>query len=112
MSTKTIIEYTDDLDGSRGAETVRFSLDGTLYEIDLKGAHAKKFRKAVAPYAAVARPGAQQAGAKRSTAAREHSREVRSWARGHGYEVGDKGRIPAEVQQAYTAALRNTRTLA
>jgi hypothetical protein len=29
---------------------------------------------------------------------------VREWAREHGYKVSDRGRISAEVQQAYAAA--------
>ena len=42
LATKTLIEYVDDLDGSPGAETVRFSLDGTLYEIDLNGSTLRR----------------------------------------------------------------------
>jgi hypothetical protein len=30
--------------------------------------------------------------------------EVRAWARGQGYKVSDRGRISAEVQEAYEAA--------
>jgi hypothetical protein len=30
--------------------------------------------------------------------------EVRSWAREHGYMVAERGRLPAEVVQAYRAA--------
>ena len=29
---------------------------------------------------------------------------VREWAREHGYEVADRGRVSAEVQEAYRAA--------
>lgn len=29
---------------------------------------------------------------------------VREWAKSNGYKVGDKGRISAEVREAYTAA--------
>ncbi len=110
MATKTQIEYTDDLDGSKGAEPFRFGLDGTEYVIDLKGGNAKKFRKAVGPYAARARR-VRQKPASRTPAAREHGRKVRSWARKNGYKIGDMGRIPFEIEEAFNAALRNTRTL-
>ena len=114
MSTKTLIEYVDDLDGSRNAETVRFSLDGREYEIDLNDRHARKFRKAVKPYTAVARPVRQvrQKTGRRTMETRERAVRVRMWARKHGYEVGARGRIPIEVEEAFNAALRNTRTLA
>ena len=111
MSTKTIIEYTDDIDGSRGAETIRFSLDGTDYEIDLKGVHAKRLRKAVKPYADHARPVRQvrqtATAGRRTTRSRERSSPVRAWARNHGYTVGKKGRLPAEVMEAFNAAQGN-----
>ena len=71
MATKTLIEYVDDLDGTPGAETVRFSLDGTLYEIDLNGKHAKALRKAVAPFTAAGRPVRPKQAAGRPVATRE-----------------------------------------
>jgi len=30
--------------------------------------------------------------------------DIRSWARNNGYEVADRGRIPASVADAYTAS--------
>ena len=109
MSTKTIIEYTDDLDGSRGAETITFSLDGTDYEIDLKGVNAKRFRRAVKPFAEHARPvrPVRQTAARRTTRSRDRSSEVRTWARDNGYTVGKMGRLPAEVIEAFEAAQGN-----
>lgn len=32
--------------------------------------------------------------------------EVRAWAREHGFEVGERGRIPATVHQAFSVAKR------
>lgn len=32
---------------------------------------------------------------------------VRAWAREHGFDVADRGRLPAEVRQAYDAAHRS-----
>src|SRR4051812_1748789 len=34
----------DDLDGSEGAETIRYSVDGQDYEIDLSEKNAERFR--------------------------------------------------------------------
>ena len=106
MATQTTIEYTDDLDGSKGAEPFEFGLDGTEYVIDLKATHAKKLRKAVGPYAAVARQvrQARQAPARRTRATRRHGSEVRVWARSHGYEIGDMGRIPFDIEETFKAA--------
>ena len=87
----------DDLDGSPGAETVRFGLDGTEYEIDLKGKHAKALRKAVGKFAAEGRP-VRQKTAGRTMQTRERAVRVRMWARNNGYTVGTKGRIPAEME--------------
>jgi len=33
-----------------------------------------------------------------------HLEEFHDWARANGYEVNDRGRIPAHVRQAYEAA--------
>ena len=45
----------DALDGSPGAHTVRFGLDGEAYEIDLTDAHAQQFRELLAPYVSAGR---------------------------------------------------------
>lgn len=34
--------------------------------------------------------------------------EVRDWARNHGYQVGDRGRLPSEVTDAYRRAQRDS----
>ena len=33
------------------------------------------------------------------------ARELRDWARSNGYEVSDRGRVPAEVREAFEAAV-------
>ena len=32
------------------------------------------------------------------------AREIRDWARSNGYKVPDRGRIPADVREAFEAA--------
>jgi hypothetical protein len=50
MAQKVTVALEDDLDGGPADETVRFAIDGTDYEIDLRASHADAFRKQLAPY--------------------------------------------------------------
>ncbi|HUZ10806.1 MAG TPA: Lsr2 family protein [Acidimicrobiales bacterium] len=52
MAKTVIVKLTDDLDGTDAEETVRFSLDGLSYEIDLNTANAAKLRDALGPFIA------------------------------------------------------------
>lgn len=96
-----------------GDETVAFSLDGAAYEIDLCAAHADELRDVIAPYIGAARRAGGRAGGSRrgrgrassgGGGSRGSSADVREWARSQGYEVSERGRIPASIQQAYNAA--------
>jgi hypothetical protein len=49
------VEVTDDLNGKPAAETIRFGLDGMLYEIDLTTANAAKLRRAMLRYSQAGR---------------------------------------------------------
>lgn len=109
---KQITQLVDDIDGTvlengEGA-TVRFSLEGRQYEIDLSDANVQKLRSALAPYISAGR---SVAGAARGSSTRRTSRSatgelaaIRAWAQGNGYTVGDRGRISAEVRDAYERA--------
>ena len=104
---KTIVtEYTDDLDGSKAQGTVRFSFGGTAYEIDLSSKNTKAFEKVLSPYLAAARKvrGGVGAPSRRSRSAANPKRnlgEIRAWAQSNGYQVADRGRIPAAVIEAF-----------
>jgi hypothetical protein len=50
MAKTVIVKLTDDIDGGDADETVRFSLDGRSYEIDLTAANAGRLRDALKPY--------------------------------------------------------------
>ncbi|MGW1890130.1 Lsr2 family DNA-binding protein [Streptomyces sp. NPDC002004] len=47
--------------------------------------------------------------AQSDTRAPAGNQEIRSWARRHGYAVGDRGRIPSIVHNAYIQAMGRTR---
>jgi hypothetical protein len=109
MAQKVNIVLVDDLDGSEASETVSFGLDGTSYEIDLNDKNADKLRSALAGYVGNARKVAGRRGrpAKRSAASSDggpSAREIRDWARSNGYTVPDRGRIPADVREAFDSA--------
>jgi Lsr2 len=105
-------ELVDDLDKTSKADhTVRFGLDGIEYEIDLSEAHAGQLATMLSPYLDAGRPAAPvtRNGRKRSSGGgsgtnRRRSQAIRAWAAEQGLEVGDRGRIPASVTEAYDAA--------
>jgi hypothetical protein len=110
-------------DGSSGqplhvdqSQTVRFALDGQRYEIDLSEQDATDFRLALQPYVHSGRRASRRTGAsavprgstpaRRGSAAsrRDGNAAIREWARAHGHDVSDRGRIPMNVVQAYRAS--------
>jgi Lsr2 len=103
------IRLIDDLDGDTADETVEFGIDGKNYEIDLSKSNAGKLRDALASYVAAARrSGGRRRGgsttgaaARRPSIDREQNQAIRDWARKRGMKVSDRGRIPAEVLDAY-----------
>jgi hypothetical protein len=108
MAQETIVRLLDDIDGKPADETVTFSIDGVAYEIDLRTRNADKLRKVFAPYVENARKGgARRAGRSvargRTTHNRERAADIRNWAKEHGITINDRGRIPAEIVQAYDA---------
>ena len=106
MAQKVNIVLVDDIDGSDASETVSFGLDGTSYEIDLNDKNAAALREALSAYVGHARKVTTSRGRRRSstTTSGPSARELRDWARSNGYEVSDRGRVPAEVREAFEAA--------
>ena len=105
MAQKVNIVLIDDIDESPAVETVSFALDGKNYAIDLSEKNAKKLRDAVAPFVAHARPaGGGAAARRRRNGQRGNAADIRAWARDNGYDVPDRGRIPADINSAYAAA--------
>jgi hypothetical protein len=112
MATVTMVSMVDDIDGSAGAESISFALEGVAYEIDLSAANAQKLRDALATYIAHGR----RVGGRRTRATRggrgrlaasvdrDQVAVIRDWARRNGHEVSDRGRLSAAVIEAFEAA--------
>jgi hypothetical protein len=108
MAQRVMVEVTDDFDGTPGASTVKFGLDGNDYEIDLSDEHAEQFRSFVQNYVNVGRKVAAGSGAKKRRAGGAgrggDAAAMREWAQANGYEVNQRGRISADIKKAYAAA--------
>lgn len=106
MAQKVVVSLVDDLSGGRADHTVRFSLDGKDYEIDLSEQNAAVLSEVMAEYVAAARRPNQSRRTDRgpamiSTADRQRNQVMREWARQHGMSVSERGRIPTDVIRAY-----------
>ena len=110
MAKKVTTSLVDDLDAKTAAdETVAFTLDGVAYEIDLSTKNAKELRAALQPWIdAGRRVGGRRrssmVGASRRATEPRESAAIRVWALNHGYQVARRGRIPADVVDAFRAA--------
>jgi hypothetical protein len=108
MAQKVQTLFIDDIDGGEAEGTVRFALDGAEYEIDLSAKHSDDLRTALKEYVAHARKvgGAARRGGAR--VARKPSSidtvAVRAWARENGFDIKERGRVPAEVVAKYRQA--------
>ncbi len=112
MAQKIQTLFIDDIDGGAAEGTVRFALDGTEYEIDLNAKHTEELRSALGKYVSHARKvggSARRAGrtagrASRGTGSSLNTTEIRNWAREQGYDIKDRGRVPADLVAKYQAA--------
>jgi hypothetical protein len=107
MAIKTTVALEDDLDGGPADETLRFRLGTAEYEIDLNAGNADQFRADLAPFVEYARraESAPRRRTPRPAAARRRSADVRAWAKEHGIQITDRGRIPGSVIKQYEAAV-------
>ena len=115
-----IRQLIDDLDGNpidTGLEhEVAFSYQGADYRIDLRPTNADKIEAAFAPYIKAAEKvsstrktraktviatAASGSGSGRSA---EQLKAIRDWAGKNGFEVSPRGRIKADVIDAFDAA--------
>jgi len=109
MAKSTIIEVTDDIDGSADAETVSFAFQGASYSIDLAAKNLDKLTRALAPFIEHA---SKNRGTAASTARKTSAKATRSydliqlreWAGKNKIQVSRRGRIPGSVVDQYLAA--------
>ncbi|MFE9338284.1 Lsr2 family protein [Streptomyces sp. NPDC007063] len=110
MAQKVQVLLVDDLEGGEADETVTFALDGKSYEIDLTTANADKLRSALEPYLKGGRrTGGRSSRGKGSrsgsgSSSSQDTAKIRAWAKEQGYEVNDRGRVPASIREAYEKA--------
>jgi len=107
VAQKVQVLLIDDIDGGQAEQTVSFSLDGSVYEIDLNNANAARLREALAPFVTAARkaPVRRSAAlAAKSLPHKDRTARIRAWAKAHGKQVNDRGRLPQEIIDAYHAA--------
>ena len=120
MARTTIVQLTDDIDGSEADQTIEFSYKGKSYSLDLNDKNASELDDVLAPYIAAAEKGggvrsggssrSSRSGGSRSrssaggTTSGPDPKDVRAWAETNGVQVSARGRIPASVIEQYKAA--------
>lgn len=109
MAQRVNIVLIDDIDETEATETVTFGLDGVTYEIDLNEDNAARLRDSLAEFVGHGRKvSGSRRGRKSPSSApvtgQPSAREIREWARENGRDVPDRGRIPADVREAYEQA--------
>ena len=117
MAERVIRQLIDDLDGKPiddgFGERIQFSYQGSDYLIDLRPTNVDKFNAVLAPYVKVAeKVGKVRRGSKVDVTAKvtgsgpskEQLQAVRDWAVKNGYDVAPRGRVKAEVLDAFDAA--------
>ncbi|QNJ57084.1 nucloid associated Lsr2-like [Gordonia phage Rabbitrun] len=115
MSRQEVIRVIDDYDGqpieNEEPIVMEFSVEGEQYQLDLRPSNVTKFQKDMTKWT----DKAQKVGGRRKRRAKAVAptkaaksaelAEIRNWARDNGYEVSDKGRVPAEIREAFEAAV-------
>lgn len=101
--------HQDVLEGGPADTTLTFALDGRDYEVDLSATDAEWLREALRPFVSAAReaptgngPRKRPTGGTGGDAA--EAAAIRAWAKKYGHQISARGRIPAEIRQAYHAA--------
>lgn len=105
MAQRVQIVLEDDFDGGEADETVAFAVDGAEYEIDLSSDNAAKLREQFAPWIGHARKtGGRRKRSGGKAPASSSTSEIRAWASANGHEVSSRGRVSADVREAYERA--------
>lgn len=75
----------------------------------MNSAHADELRKALEPYVTAGRKAGSSSAPRTSAARKRPARNpevaaIRAWANDNGHKLSERGRIPAQVVDAYNAA--------
>ncbi|KQU38509.1 hypothetical protein ASG69_15515 [Rhodococcus sp. Leaf225] len=104
---KVDVTLIDDLDGMSADDTVVFGYRGTWFEIDLSAENAAQIHGLLTEWSTRGRRSEDISTARRRTAAdRAETAAIRTWARGHGFAIADRGRIADSVVAAYRTRAR------
>ncbi|AJT62409.1 hypothetical protein T261_0720 [Streptomyces lydicus] len=110
MAQKVITIYTDDLTGeeTEEAKTHTIAIDGIAYEIDLGPDSYDKLMEAVGPFITKGRKAGRVGKAPKQritgSGASGDTAKIRAWAKEAGYEINERGRVPADIREAYSKA--------
>ncbi len=110
VAQKVQVLLVDDLNGGEADETVTFALDGKSYEIDLSDSNAQKLRDSLADFVKAGRRTGGRASSGRGKArgaasgGSQDTAKIRAWAKENGYSVNDRGRVPADIREAFEKA--------
>ena len=104
MAKKTVVTWIDDIDGSEGADTVEFGLDGLTYAIDLSKTNADALRETLSPYVDHARKVGGRGSGPQRPAGGGTSKAARRWAAATGIDVPASGRVPETILAQWRAA--------
>ena len=112
MAQKIEVTLVDDVDGTAddGIETVRFSVNGVPWEIDLNPENLAVWNKKIGFYIEHGRKAGSNGSAParrrrdRSGTSRERSSDIRVWAKQQGHEISDRGRVPVAIIAEYDAS--------
>lgn len=87
-----LVEAKSDLTGKAASETRKFALGGVSYSLDLTEQEAGVFDRTIGKYTA------------KASVVSVNPNTLREWARSNGFEVGERGRLSAELREAFEAA--------
>ena len=109
MATKTYEVVYSDLSKQEGAERVVFGVNREWYEIDLTPKELTELKKALDKWRKVGRAtdviDEKYRRKLKVPVTTAHQRdEIRAWAKDNGFTLADRGRIPADVIEAYEKA--------
>lgn len=109
MAQKIVTIYTDDLTGEESSEAATHELviDGVAYQIDLAPDSYDQLMEAVNPFLKAGRRvrgSRPKASSSRAAGGNTRSADIRVWAKEEGLEVNNRGRVPAEIREAYEKA--------